>query len=136
MTGYIINTARAISETIDSETIIINLDTGNYYSMNESATLLWQQLATAQTADTLIAYFLSIYTEQASIKKSVADILDFLLKEQLILETPDAVVTVPPSTATKKEFIAPKIEKYDDMQEMLLADPIHDVDDSGWPKLK
>jgi hypothetical protein len=26
------------------------------------------------------------------------------------------------------------LNKYSDMQELLLLDPIHDVDDAGWPK--
>jgi hypothetical protein len=27
-------------------------------------------------------------------------------------------------------------EKYTDMESLLLADPIHEVDEQGWPKLK
>jgi hypothetical protein len=137
MTAYIINTARAISETIDSETIIINLDTGNYYSMNESATLMWQQLSTAQTVDSLVSYYLGMFdASKDMVQIAIKETIDSLVQEQLIIETTD-MVTAPQSTTTsKKVFVAPKIEKYDDMQEMLLADPIHDVDESGWPKLK
>jgi hypothetical protein len=28
------------------------------------------------------------------------------------------------------------LERYTDMQELLLLDPIHDVDESGWPHRK
>ena len=28
------------------------------------------------------------------------------------------------------------MEKYDDMQELLLLDPIHEVDEAGWPVKK
>ena len=30
-------------------------------------------------------------------------------------------------------FQKPTFEKYTDMQQLLLLDPIHDVDDTGWP---
>ena len=30
----------------------------------------------------------------------------------------------------------PVLEKYTDMQELLLLDPIHDVEEAGWPKAK
>ena len=30
-------------------------------------------------------------------------------------------------------FVAPQLHKYTDMQELLLLDPIHDVDQEGWP---
>ena len=33
---YSINASRAISENLDGETIIINLETGSYYSLNHS----------------------------------------------------------------------------------------------------
>lgn len=137
MTAYIINTARAISETVDNETIIINLDTGNYYSVNESATVIWKELEKPQTLSSLTAFTENIYAaSEDTIKTALQILLDFLVKEQLILETTAAVTTEQLTNTTKKPFIAPVIDKYDDMQEMLLADPIHDVDDSGWPKLK
>ena len=36
-----------------------------------------------------------------------------------------------------ESYLKPNFEKYSDMQEMLLADPIHEVSyGDGWPKLK
>ena len=34
----------------------------------------------------------------------------------------------------KPSFNPPSLNKYSDMQELLLLDPIHDVDEAGWPK--
>jgi len=35
------------------------------------------------------------------------------------------------------EFSAPRLDKYTDMQQLLLIDPIHEVsDEQGWPKVK
>ena len=34
----------------------------------------------------------------------------------------------------KIPFEEPKLEKYSDMEDLLLLDPIHDVEDEGWPK--
>ncbi len=30
-------------------------------------------------------------------------------------------------------YAPPALETYTDMQELLLLDPIHDVDETGWP---
>jgi len=35
----------------------------------------------------------------------------------------------------KKGFVSPVLHKYNDMQELLAADPIHDVDGTGWPNI-
>ena len=33
-------------------------------------------------------------------------------------------------------FVPPSLHKYVDMQELLLLDPIHEVDETGWPSIK
>jgi hypothetical protein len=33
-------------------------------------------------------------------------------------------------------FQPPTLRKYTDMQDLLLIDPIHEVDDLGWPGVK
>jgi hypothetical protein len=116
---YTINSQKAISETLEGETIIINLQNGSYYSVNNAGTAIWN--AIKQNS--------SINTDD----KSVSDFLDFLLEEGLV-ESSTLATTAP--TIDQKDFKDPKIEKYVDMQEMLLADPVHDVSEAGWPKLK
>jgi hypothetical protein len=37
---------------------------------------------------------------------------------------------------TKLIFLPPEIDIFSDMQDILLLDPVHDVDESGWPILK
>ena len=113
---YIINSQKAIGETIDGETIVINLETGSYYSMNQAGTAVWNAFMTGTPVDTD--------------EKSVADFLATMLEDELVVET------APSDRAPASIEGTPTIEKYVDMQEMLLADPIHDVDTAGWPKLK
>jgi hypothetical protein len=38
-----------------------------------------------------------------------------------------------PAPAERATFIAPVLAVYTDMQDLLLLDPIHDVDEIGWP---
>ncbi len=115
---YRINHKKAISETLDGETIIINLETGTYYSMNPSGTALWNAIAAGQ----------AIPVDDPTI----LNFIEFLKSDGLIEESAIAGTTV----ADTAQFVNPHAEKYTDMQEMLLADPIHDVDDAGWPNLK
>ena len=32
-----------------------------------------------------------------------------------------------------QQYAAPKLATYSDLQDLLLLDPIHDVDETGWP---
>jgi len=118
---YQVNTHKAIGEVLDGEAIIINLQTGSYYSMNTAGSTLWEAI--------------SNQVPVAITNPALEKFITFLLQEDLISEAPVTVLadTLPAKLVSVIED--PIIEKYEDMQEMLLADPIHDVDNAGWPKL-
>lgn len=139
--AYKINDGRVISETLDGETIIINLDNGNYYSTNKTAAIIWNQIESNNGTQNILNHFLNLYeAEEDIVEKSIHEIINFLLKDNLILESElnigqDNKEEI--SNISKELFLAPQIEKYDDMKEMLLADPVHDVDEKdGWPNLR
>lgn len=123
---YTVNTKKAISETLDNETIIINLETGSYYSMNPAGTAIWGALSQG--------------TPVAITSPAVESFLNQLLADGLIAEETTHSNSLLEREGTHALDLAttedPKLEKYTDMQEMLLADPIHDVDETGWPNLK
>jgi len=138
---YKINEGKVVSETLDGETIIINLDNGNYYSTNVTGAAIWNLIQSNNNTEDILKYFINHYDVSSDIaEKSVSDILEFLLKENLILESElnlSERVSKTEDSIKKEPFVDPKIEKYEDMQEMLFADPIHDVDEKdGWPVLK
>jgi hypothetical protein len=39
----------------------------------------------------------------------------------------------PENGAAAQPYQEPKLGKYTDMQELLLLDPVHEVDEAGWP---
>ncbi|MEJ0001897.1 MAG: PqqD family protein [bacterium] len=127
-----------MSETLDGETIIIDLQNGTYYSMNETGSLVWEYLKAGHSLGQITQALAARYDASIeTIEKSVTDLIASLQADNLISESPTApALLVPETQAEKKSFIVPGITKYSDMQEMLLADPIHDVDIAGWPKLK
>ncbi len=74
------------------------------------------------------------------VRSSVLSLIDELVAESLIVPAKDAPVgasSEPLGTAgPEAPFVLPVLERYTDMQELLLLDPIHDVDESGWPHRK
>jgi hypothetical protein len=41
-----------------------------------------------------------------------------------------------PADVLPAAFVAPVLHKHTDMQDLLLLDPIHEVDETGWPSVK
>ncbi len=133
-----INQPAVIAEVIDGEAIIVNLDSGAYYSLRGSACAIWelfaQQLTAAEVTATLTARYAG---SPAVIEAGVKTLLDELVGEQLLTPAADGLpASLPPSAnghAAHPPFEPPMLEKFTDMADLLLLDPIHEVDEMGWP---
>jgi hypothetical protein len=51
------------------------------------------------------------------------------------MDLPEAGASVDGS-AEKTLFRAPGLQRFEDMRGFLLVDPIHEVDDAGWPHMR
>jgi hypothetical protein len=137
-----VNTPTVTHETIDGEAVIINLDSGNYYSLVDVGSFVWGLIEKGASASDVRNVILQNYLgNDAEVDRGVEELLVQLQQENLIVPvdgtgTLDLAQLESPSTNghEKPSFIAPMLHKYSDMQELLLLDPIHDVDDAGWPK--
>jgi hypothetical protein len=125
-----------VYETIDGETILIHLGTGTYYSLDGVGSEVWEMLAPGTTRESLTAAGRQRYEgDRASIEMGLSGLVDELLREELLVEfeaDTDALASRLP--AGQVPFTVPVLQVYTDMQEFMLVDPIHEVDESaGWP---
>lgn len=112
-------------ECIDGEVVIIHMETGSYYSLLGLASTLWQSIVAGTTYDRLLARF------NAEEQSEVSAFLNELAQERLVdLDAEPAQIgtdlELPP-------YSTPRVEKFTDLQELLMLDPIHEVDAAGWP---
>jgi hypothetical protein len=136
-----INTPTVTHETIDGEAVIINLDSGNYYSLVEAGSFIWALVEKGASASEVQDLLQQTYQgDAADIDRGVQELLAQLQQENLIVPVDgsaavDLTEVTPSSNGHgKPSFNAPLLNKFSDMQELLLLDPIHDVDEAGWPK--
>lgn len=135
---YRFNDSRAAYEQIEEEVLIIDLETGTYYSLRETAAALWLNAVAGAPGDLLAHALIAHYGESNRdlITHDLAAFLDGLLEAGLLVPIEDApVVAVTWAVPLPATYRAPVVERYDDMQALLLIDPIHDVDMTGWPAL-
>lgn len=139
-----VNTPTVTHETIDGEAVIINLDSGNYYSLVDEGSFIWRLVDRGASANEVQQLVLQTYEGSASaVDAGVQELLVQLQLENLIVPVDEAgaldLTQLDPETTSntgqaKPSFNQPLLQKYSDMQELLLLDPIHDVDDAGWPR--
>lgn len=139
-----VNSPAVTHETIDGEAVIINLDSGNYYSLVDVGSFIWGLINSGNSASEVLNRISEIYQgDAADIGQGVQELLAQLQQENLIVplesaNSPDRSQMSQEHTSEnshqKLPFTQPLLQKYSDMQELLLLDPIHDVDETGWPK--
>jgi hypothetical protein len=125
-----------VSEIIDGEAVMINLSSGCYYSADKVGAAIWDLLARGFALRKVAELTVERFDDPPeNIHQAVEDFAQKLLAEQLIVVDPQPPPDPPRPTspATRIPFQDPVLQRFDDMRDLLLADPIHDVDESGWP---
>jgi len=135
-----INHPDVISEVIDGEAIIVNLETGAYYSLQGVGAHIWEAVTAGATHDEVASTLIARYSgEPSAIRAAVDGLIDELTHEALIVVTAETngaeSSTLPnaPAAGARPPFEAPALQKYTDMADLLLLDLIHEVDERGWP---
>lgn len=121
------NTPTIAAEYIDGEVVLVSFETGHYYSLRETAADIWRLLDGGLPIDEVAG----VYGDSAS--DAVRGFIASLQSERLMVpgvngQTQSEPITVGP-------YVQPVLERFEEMAEMLLYDPIHDVDQTGWPNL-
>jgi hypothetical protein len=125
-----INTPSVSHQSIDGEVVVINLATGIYYSLRHLAAALWERIDAGATPEAILGEVTAAYGNGA--RPLVEAFLRELSDEGLIVAGNAAASAATPSPLPAT-FAPPLPEKFTDMQELLLLDPIHEVDEIGWP---
>ena len=134
-----LNAPDVLQETIEGEVIVVHVLTGSYYSLLGSGAVIWSDIVRGVDAEIIIDQFVaSGSSNRNSVSAEVFRFIGELRDEQLIVvhdqgeEVPESPGDAPASDGFLP-FAPPSFQKYSDMQELLLLDPIHEVDSGGWP---
>jgi hypothetical protein len=137
---YRVNKPNVILEDFGDEVVIVNLASGNYYSVDAMGAEIWARVQEGAAASEITAQLSREYDGSiVIIEQAVMRFIHEILSENLIV--PDAAASAQspkldnPGLQMRKPFTSPELHKYTDMQELLLVDPIHEVDETGWPNI-
>jgi len=142
-------------EFIAGELVVIHFDTGTYHGIRGSGVGVWQLLDAGLSLGELLA---ELAVRHSGVDAAaVAAVLEFvagLERQRLIVPCADAGSIEVASGASRSgasrsgvsgsgvsgsgvsqgaPFVAPELDTRDDLRDFLVLDPIHDVDERGWP---
>jgi hypothetical protein len=120
--------SKVVSDQFDGEVVVVNLESGAYYSLRDTAQEIWSLFENKISRPDVIKSFSNL-TEDEKLK--IENYVDFLLSEGLIEENETKVGDNFSSSLT---YVGLTISKFDDMADLIMLDPIHEADkDKGWP---
>jgi len=134
-----------VHEVIDGEVVLLNLSSGCYYSGNRTATVLIEALLAEPDLEVLLTSLESLPPPDGTapdVRSVLTEAVDYLLAEGLLIRAaptsqaaPQPAHDGPPAELLLQLLAetAPLFERFTDMQDILLLDPVHDVADTGWP---
>lgn len=132
--NYKLNETEMFADITDGIAIIINSVTGIYYGMNGYGTSLFENLLAGSSVEDIVASAQRIpgYTEE--MKSHIEVFLKTLVDCHIVIpadaSSREAVLD---SGAAVADGFVPVCNEYSDVQELLFADPIHEVEeDKGW----
>lgn len=136
---YAKNEPNVISETMGDETIIVDLASGHYFSLREANVDVWECLERGCDEDEIVGVLSERYAPgEGDLGVSVAGVVAQLREEGLVVPRteeagPEEVPAPRPREGDRKPLSLPPIAKFTDMQDIILLDPVHEVDARGWP---
>lgn len=123
-----------ISRQFGDEVVLANYANGIYYNLSGTGAQIWLGIKAGKTTDEIVDGFSAKAATDASvINQSVRAFVDHLLAEGVIIPSRPASDSEDWSPLIPGEFSVPELERFDDLRDLLLLDPIHDVGESGWP---
>jgi len=129
--GYTINAPDVVAEDLDGEIVILNLANGHYFSLGGIACPIWSLLLSGHTPQSI---FTSIEARRPDLVDGSSEFVNRLIELNLITPCTDADAAPADPIDELWSGTSPTIEVYDDLAELIFADPIHDVDEqAGWP---
>ena len=116
---------KIVAKVLDGEAIIIDLDTGIYYSMDGVGAVLWQAASEGLSEAAILDQVASQYPSDPSAPADAKQTLDDLVDRQLLARGGEA-----PSGGSSlngfewpKTYAKPELAAYDDVADMVALDP-------------
>ncbi|MGH1350281.1 MAG: PqqD family protein [Methyloligellaceae bacterium] len=127
---FVLSSTDVVFEEFDGEYVVLNLASGKYHAIDKSAALIWKFLMDGVAPAHILA------------KQDIGgDVVSLFIERLVELEliTADAAENGRDLRQSEAEELLqmdskPTIEVFDELSDLILADPIHDVEETqGWP---
>lgn len=130
MGNYQLNENKMFADVTDGIAIIINSETGIYYGMNAFGTQVYENIVNGVSSEKIWEKIKTFGCDETNYKMFLKSMED----NEILISAPTSETEINLSKdIAKEDNFELVIKEYNDAQELLLADPIHEVkEEEGW----
>lgn len=131
-----INNDKVYANLADGQYVILNFVSGSYYSLNTTSTAALQDLLEGASEANVATALKGIYPDSAA-EELLASFVGRLLELEVVCQDgTEATGAAANCSALKAEdALELTVDEFNDVADLLLMDPIHEVkNDAGWPE--
>lgn len=131
-----VNEPDVVFQLFPDEVVILNLRVGAYYTTNNVGADMFGIMAAGASLEEALTLLLDRWENPANdMESNLAAFVGMLLQVGILVEQdqPSTAAGLFPARNPKLLPELPHLETHTDMQELLLLDPVHDVNEQGWP---
>lgn len=132
--NYRLNEEKMFADITDGIAIIINSETGIYYGMNTFATNVYENIVAGVSIEDIKAEIEKLSDLPANFEDNFKMFIDAMVEKEVLVEADEnnAQANIDENLAKEDNYVL-ELKEYNDAQELLLADPIHEVkEETGW----
>ena len=129
-----------VFENYEDEMVLLNLPEGVYFTLDRTGAdcLLW--LLSAPSAAAAVEAIRARHAGDAGeIEAGLAELVEQLTGAGLALARADGepglALEIGPAQPGSR-YAPPRLDRYDDIEDILKFDPVHEVTDTGWPHVR
>lgn len=139
-TCWEVNRGDVSHERLDGEVIAVNLVTGRYYSMSGPAADTWSAIVGGRSGHAATELLQGIYGVESDIESGLMNFIAACEQAGLLIptgseESSKAPIAIP-DDYQRTSWSEPILEEYEDLQDLILVDPVHDTSALGWPHVE
>lgn len=140
MKAYQLDSTNVATEIFDNEAVIINIPEGKYYSVRGNTGIrILEILQEPSSVENIIAAINNEFesANEVDLMSDIESFINHLESENIVMVGTEVIITEMIAGNFKQPYEKPELEVFDDMQELIMLDPVHDVESfKGWPQKK
>ena len=134
---YRLNDEKMFHDVADGVAIVINFSTGVYFGFNQFGTAVLDCLLNGADVKEISKDAGRFEGCPDDIEDIISGFVQKLVNKEILVETTSSSggSNLPPESG--ENGFVPEMEEFTEVQDLILADPIHEVDPGkGWPEVK